>query len=222
MANERLSDEAIQFRAKARRRLIGAVILSLAAVVILPWALESHPPTASSGLAVYLYPDKPNKADVTGVMSPATTTVAGSVASPAPGLAAQYPEADSASIRKTKNNPVLAKSFVQSGKATGEVAKKAATTQIKSKLDIATSQGPLPESYAVQLGLFSDPDNAKKISAKVALLGFKGDLKKVHLPSGNAIRVRIGPFVTKTQAEQAISKLEKNNIKGVLVANNES
>ena len=197
MANERLSDDAIQFRIRARRRLIGAIILSLAAVAILPWALDNHPPASASNLAVYLYPDKSTNEDATAITSISTTAVNTAV----PPTESESPAKtlpEKSAVNQTKPDFYQGNSLINKNKS---------------------SPGPVSATYAIQLGFFTDSANAKKLADNASLLGFRVDLKKVRLASGNAIRVRIGPFDSKVKAEQAIHKLEKKGMKGVLVGN---
>ena len=44
MATPNISDEEIQFRKRARRRLVGAIVLVLIVVVVVPWILPADKP----------------------------------------------------------------------------------------------------------------------------------------------------------------------------------
>lgn len=64
-----------------------------------------------------------------------------------------------------------------------------------------------PKGFEVQLGVFSDMENAKQLQAKLAEHG---------IPSHTETRVQIGPFKTRAEAEQAKEKLKTLGITGVI------
>lgn len=76
----------------------------------------------------------------------------------------------------------------------------------------SSSQPPLqsaaPKAYAVQLGVFSDPDNAKQLQSKLAQHG---------IPSRMETRVQIGPFKTRAEADRAKEKLKALGITAVVL-----
>jgi DedD protein len=63
--------------------------------------------------------------------------------------------------------------------------------------------------WMVQLGTFSQTDNAYQLRDQLRKDGFDGHTKKVDLNGGNAIRVFTGPFVDKAEAEKIKIKLDK-------------
>ncbi|MFT6031047.1 MAG: DedD protein [Oleiphilaceae bacterium] len=63
--------------------------------------------------------------------------------------------------------------------------------------------------WMVQLGTFSQTDNAYQLRDQLRKDGFDGHTKKVDLNGRNAIRVFTGPFVDKTEAEKIKIKLDK-------------
>jgi len=64
-----------------------------------------------------------------------------------------------------------------------------------------------PKSYAVQLGVFTDIDNAKQLQSKLAEHG---------IPSHTETRVQIGPFKSREEADRAREKLKKLGIAAVI------
>lgn len=65
-----------------------------------------------------------------------------------------------------------------------------------------------PKNYAVQLGVFSNPANATQMQEKLAQNGIK---------SYTETRLNVGPFQSKTEAEQALAKLRGMGISAVVV-----
>lgn len=64
-----------------------------------------------------------------------------------------------------------------------------------------------PKGYAVQLGLFSNPDNALQLQKRLAEHGIK---------SYTETRLQVGPFQTKAEADQALAKIRSLGINAVL------
>lgn len=73
---------------------------------------------------------------------------------------------------------------------------------------------PDVQGYAVQLGVFADPENVKKMQAKIALAGFESKTSTVS----KGTRLRVGYFVSREGAEQALATLKQNGLSGKIVA----
>jgi DedD protein len=63
--------------------------------------------------------------------------------------------------------------------------------------------------YIVQVGAFSDANMAQAARAKVEKLGIKTYTQEVSTPAGKKIRVRVGPFANKAEADKATATLKK-------------
>jgi DedD protein len=98
-----------------------------------------------------------------------------------------------------------------------EGAKKDPIKKVESKKDDrkAAEDG---KSYRVQIGAFSNEDSANEQLAKATRLGLKAYTEKFTRNNVAWIRVRLGPFGAREQAEQALAKLKLNGIDGALVA----
>lgn len=64
-----------------------------------------------------------------------------------------------------------------------------------------------PKEFEVQLGVFSDMENAKQLQAKLAEHG---------IPSHTETRVQVGPFKNRAEADQAREKLKALGITAVI------
>jgi DedD protein len=196
MARQQAEDE-LNLRRKARRRLIGAVALTLAVVVILPMVLDSEPKTSGNDINLTI-PD-PDKAGafVTRVPAP-------EVPQPASGSTLEIgstqpaPPADSAKAAVT---PVQAKT---------EPAEK--TTPAKQK---SAQQPTGSESYVVQIGAYANAGTAKQQYNNLKKWGFRVYTEKVD---GNT-RVRVGPYTNRDKAEKAKGLLEKHGLHPEIFSN---
>jgi DedD protein len=71
--------------------------------------------------------------------------------------------------------------------------------------------------YIVQVGAFGDNTTAHAARMKVERLGIKTYTQAVDTPSGKKIRVRVGPYTNKADADKAIAALRKAGLAGQLL-----
>ncbi|HNP37294.1 MAG TPA: SPOR domain-containing protein [Woeseiaceae bacterium] len=71
--------------------------------------------------------------------------------------------------------------------------------------------------YAVQLGSFSNKQNAEKLAASLRKQGFAAFLSQLHTDSGELQRVRIGPQKDRQAAEAMAVRLKAAGHKGQVV-----
>ncbi len=75
-----------------------------------------------------------------------------------------------------------------------------------------------PKAYRVQIGAFSSEESAMEQLGKASKLGLKAYTEKIATNNGTKTRVRVGPFVNREQAEQALAKLKLNGVEAALIA----
>lgn len=78
---------------------------------------------------------------------------------------------------------------------------------------VASSTG----MWAVQLGSFSDQENAERLAADLRKQGFAAFLSQLSTSSGQLHRVRIGPQKDRESAEAMAARLQKAGQKGQVV-----
>lgn len=75
--------------------------------------------------------------------------------------------------------------------------------------------------WMVQVGTFSDPANARRLSEKLKSQQYQVVTKVITLKDGSAVRVRVGPYTSLKSATTARDRIKtKNGIKGVVLAQN--
>ena len=189
MAKQQTDDE-LNLRRKARRRLIGAIALTLAVVVILPMVLDSEPKSTGSNIDLSI-PD-PDKAGafVPGVAVP---EVKPPPASPAPDT----------------TKPVAAD--IQSGKAVPAKDKPASPKPAETR---NAGKQASAESLVAQVGAYANADTARQEFNKLKKWGFKVYTEKV----GGNTRVRVGPYTDRAKAEKVAKLLENHGYHPVIVS----
>lgn len=175
-----ISDEELQLKKRARRRLVGAIALVLLIIVFLPMVLDSEPRPRNEDVAISI-PPIPNPESIPNRPLPAAPAsspqpqVAGMPAPAAPGAA---PELEAAPEPEQKSVP--------------------------ASQEIRSSQ----ENFVVQLGAFSNAANAKALQKKLQDNQFKAYTETIKSSSGDRTRVRVGPYPSRESAEKARERLK--------------
>ena len=71
--------------------------------------------------------------------------------------------------------------------------------------------------FVVQVGAFSDAVKAREARVKLEAAGLKTYTQVVNPKDGKRIRVRVGPFESKAQAEAAASKIKKLDLPAAIL-----
>lgn len=183
-------------RALVHRRLVGLVVLLLAAF-LLSLLLRSRPkdPDALPSVVISL---NPNNAATAPTLPP----------SEAPTLDAPEPTQPLAAAAA----PAAAAPPVKVSKAPAPTPVPAIEAPIKKaplKLEPAPAKPSVtePQRWYVAAGAYKDPVAAKAIGNRVKLAGFKVDVAAVGNGGSRLNRVRAGPFATRAAAESARAAL---------------
>lgn len=156
-------------------------------------------------------------------LSPETLPATEPPPPPEPG---KLSESAAISVQKTPSVPAIEeestgisdKPFVASAtQALSKPVMSAAAVQSPARMQsqpapmTPSSSAPLTaKSFDVQLGVFTDIENAKQLQAKLANHG---------IPSHTETRVQIGPFKSREEADRAREKLNKLGISAVVRGN---
>jgi DedD protein len=200
-----ISDEELQLKRRARRRLIGAIVLVTAMVVVLPMVLDSEPKPISQEITVQI--PSPDSGAFTTKVAPL---------SPAPGpLSAAKPPA---AAEKMAGKPATSNQSQPAAKS--ELPKQTTTTQRKppaGKPSQPTAR-PVNEPYVVQVIALADGEKARELQSKIAASGIKSYTEVVKTAKGDVTRVRAGPYATREAAEKAQEQLKTLGLNGNITA----
>ena len=186
-----ISDEERQLKRRARRRLIGAIVLVTAMVVVLPMVLDPEPRPSGEEVSVRIPPPD------SGAFSPklAPEPSAPKAAPPAPAVEAK-PDAKAPPAAPAKPAPEKT--------AKAAPAKPAAPPSPK----VAGTE------YVIQVIALADADKANELREKIAAAGIKSYTEVVKTVKGDVTRVRAGPFADRTAAEKAQQQLKAIGLSG--------
>ena len=230
-------------RKRARHRLIGAALLVLAGVIGFPLLFDTQPRPIAVDIPIEI-PDKNKARPVAIVAAPTPTAPAAAeapVAKSAPVVAPKPPE----KMPKTADAPVkqaeskdaaiatkaAEKTAVSATKPLADAAVKAASPDVKPAAkpsDAAKAQAlldggggdkpaPAENRFVVQVGAFADAALARQARAKLERAGLKTYTTVVETKEGQRTRVRVGPFVDKTDADTAASKIKAMDLPAAIL-----
>lgn len=72
--------------------------------------------------------------------------------------------------------------------------------------------------YVVQVGAFADANAAQGTRQKIERLGLRTYTQVARTPAGDRIRVRVGPFATRDEADKALGKARSAGLAAVVLA----
>ena len=204
MAKE-LTDDELNLRRKARRRLIGAIALTLAVVVILPMVLESQPKPTGQDIDLRIpAPEKAGEFVTNVAISEVPVALPVSAVVPAPAASAP------AAVSAVAPTPVAA----EAAKAVVNEAKANASNQQVQPAATRSTDKVAAVTYAAQVGAYSNANTAKQELNKLKGWGFKAYTEK----AGDKIRVRVGPYEEREKAEKVVKMLEKHGLRPSIVS----
>jgi len=82
----------------------------------------------------------------------------------------------------------------------------------------AQSRAYPSQNWAVQIGQFARPENARAAEARASSLGLRAYSETLQTAQGERVRVRAGPFATRAAAEDARSRLLGAGLEAALIA----
>lgn len=231
------SSDVEVMRVRARRRLIGMVVLVGAGVVGLPWLFETKPRPMSGDIQIVQAQQASQSAPSSPVAGATIAAVTAPVA-PAPRVAQAQAEREEfvndapsrpaalpsapvakpaaskpAAVAASKAAPKPADKPVDkpAAKAPEKVAEKPADKAKDKDKDKAGTR------YVVQFGAFADTNSAHEARMKAERLGLKTYAQQVETPQGKRIRVRLGPYADKAEADKAAASLRKAGLPGAVL-----
>ncbi|AOK31499.1 MULTISPECIES: SPOR domain-containing protein [Burkholderia] len=206
-------DPTLPEKQRARRRLVGAIALVIAAVVVLPMVLDSHPKPVTDDVAIDI-PNRPshqaaaaNDEDASDAQSgvaqdepAASETVAPADAAPAPAAPAK--------AKSAKSVAKQADAAVNAPAATPKSAEPAARASADANGESKPSAPASGARFAVQLGTFHDDTAARDWATKLKAAGVPAYVEHRKQADGStATLLRAGPFADRAAASAAIAKV---------------
>lgn len=228
-------------RRRARHRLIGAVVLVLAGVIGFPLLVDKQPRPIAVDIPIEI-PDKAKVKPLVAVPAPQAQPAASAPPATAP-VAAVKPEAKAEAKAEPKSEPktepkaeakaaekvadklvekpaekAAEKAPADSGaKAQALLEGKDAPKEQAKTEPAKTAAAAADDRYIVQVGAFADVAKAREVRLKVERAGMKTYTHVVETKEGRRIRVRVGPFANKAEADKAAEKIKKLDLPAAIL-----
>lgn len=231
------ADAVQRARTRARQRLIGAAVLVVIGIIGFPLVFETQPrpipvdipievprkdgapplvmpaarPPVAAVPAPTAVPTTPPAAAPNDVITESREEAGREVAASAPAAAVRVPPKPATVPAAVE--PVPAKPVAPPKPA----APTADASRAKALLE---GKPPAPAEaarFVVQVGAFADPGAAREARLKAEKLGLKTYMQVASTPAGERIRVRVGPFGSREDAENALAKAKAAGLAAVVL-----
>ena len=226
--NDDESDPILPEKKRARRRLVGAIAITLTAFIVLPMLFDSEPPTDAQNLLIDI-PSRDStpvaaageKANKPEQKTPSAAPKSTEKSSEAPGKSSEAPAASDA--KKAGTPPPAAKETQAAAKpqtAAKPQAEKADDDPIGQLIEKTTStkENEKQNRFVVQVAAVSAADKAKELQDRLKKAGLTSYTQKVTLNDGSErIRVRIGPMASKKELDNTCARLSQLKLPCTLV-----
>ncbi|MDX9845158.1 MAG: SPOR domain-containing protein [Aquabacterium sp.] len=232
-------------RVRARRRLIGMVVLVGVGIIGFPWLFETQPRPMSPDIQMVRTGDAPEghvDSGATGKVArievPVETPVADQTApdEAVEEIVSTVPPVRATPIAPQPDKPAPKPEVKPEVKPEPKpVAKVEPKVEPKAKPEPKPAPKPEPKPepkveakpakaadadgtrFVVQVGAYSDGITAYEARMKVERLGLKTYTQEVKTPQGTRIRVRLGPYGDRAEAEKVLAKVRKTGLGGAVL-----
>lgn len=193
-------------RRRARHRLIGAAVLVLVGVLGFPLLFDTQPRPMAVGIPIEI----PSRTAAT----PATAAKSEVVAPVAPAKSTAVAAAESLGAREEVMSEKPAETAAQK-----PAEKTSAEKPVAEKTAVAKSsdKGAGNERIVVQVGAFAEVARAREARLKLERAGLKTYTHVAQTPQGQRIRVRMGPFATRAEADKAAERAKALGLPAALL-----
>ena len=234
------SDAVQQARTRARQRLIGAIVLLGIGIIGFPLVFETQPRPIPVNIPIETPPkDGAPALTMPAARAPATAPVAVPAASVpaavplrpalAPTVEVITESRDEAGREVTAPAPgpaaapAAAKSSAPAAKPSTEAKPVAAAPDGARARALLEGKSDKPDKpaeagrFVVQVGAFADAAAAHETRVRVEKLGLKTYTQVASTPAGDRIRVRVGPFASRGEADKALAKARDAGLAAVVL-----
>lgn len=193
-----------------KERIIGAAVLVLFVVLVVPVFLDGPPSDAELVSEPLLLPGQDRQKTQTVVLDRDRTD-------PVPSTSNEAAAPDTTPVKQSPPAPIKTAPVVKEEPPADDEKSTADATSAAVSAPVLTSRSSTTGMWAVQLGSFSNKDNADKLAADLRRQGYAAFLSQLKTDSGQLHRVRIGPQKDRESAEAMAERLVKVGHKGQVV-----
>ncbi|MEO6031148.1 MAG: SPOR domain-containing protein [Burkholderiaceae bacterium] len=229
---------------RARQRLIGAVVLVVIGIIGFPLVFETQPRPIPLNIPIEIprkdgAPPLALPAERAAPAGPVASTAARPLANALPATSAPATRPRDEVITETRDDAGRELEGAKPARAAEPSPKQAIATPTqpppKPVAEVRPPQraeegaraqallegkaAPKAEAgrFVVQVGAFAEASAAREMRLKVEKLGLKTYTQVTSTAAGNRIRVRVGPFATRGEADKALAKAHSAGLTAVVL-----
>jgi len=220
-------------RRRAKHRLIGSAVLVLIGVIVFPLLVDKQPRPIPVDIPIEI-PDR-NKVKPLGSAQPPSAELTRAAAMPADDKAevadpvrspAAAPPPAPVALPATPPSTAPATAQEAGPEKAGAAAKPAnsgndgqrAQALLEGKPSEDKAQPTEGGRFIVQVGAYADAAKAREVRLKMERVGIKTYTHVANTKDGQLTRVRVGPFASRSEAEQAAAKVKKLDLPASVLA----
>lgn len=211
MQKDSSSDQELNLKKRARRRLVGAIALVLVMIIVLPMLLKDRAANQSPDKVTITLPGEQQTvtpaapSDFDSSIVP--TELAVPSAESAEPVAAPVDSETSAKPEKEPPVPVVKEPPPKEPVVKDAIVKELAKPVEEKK-----------HHFYVQIGVFSNEANVKQLQGKLTDLGYKSQTEKINTDKGQKIRLKTQIFSDRNEAAIALQNIKDAGLTGMVVS----
>ncbi|MBC7787765.1 MAG: SPOR domain-containing protein [Methylophilaceae bacterium] len=221
MTGDAINDLELQLKKRARRRLVGAIALVLLMIIVLPIALHDRSAQQNKPEVTITIPNdtKPvqhennlvnDASKAVAVEEKANTTQTNDVTTVVDkSIVANEKQVQQ--VQEEKSPPTKSHTKAETKRLEINAAEK--NSELKNEDETKNNL-----KYYVQIGVFSDADNVKKLQTKLSDIGYKSQSEKISTDKGEKIRLRTSIFKERNEAAIALENIKSSGMAGIVVS----
>jgi len=225
VAKTPISNEELQLRKRARRRLVGAIVLVLLVVVLVPMFLEHEPRLQKQDMDIRIppvpgqtqAPSFPGAAPAPATAPPAVPAEKAEMPTPPapPSESAAQSAADASTATNSGSKSPTAQAAPRPAPVTQQQSESAANPAAAAPSKEPVPQPAAGEGFVIQVGAFANPANARQLMQQIKAHNFPAYTEPVKTAQGGKTRVRVGPYPSVEVAEKARDRLKALKLSAV-------
>jgi DedD protein len=195
---------------KLKERLVGAAVLVAVAVIFIPIILNDSPESeAISGSNIPAKPETNFNSRIIPIIENNENTTSAPIESKSNDSGKSQKE----NVEEVIKEIVVEKIDTDDDKSTQITSSKKENREDEVKANVGLS------AWIVQLGSFTDEDNAQSLNIKLRKAGYPAFVEPLKTNGKISYRVRVGPEIKRSEAELLLEKLkEKMKLDGIVVS----
>lgn len=213
MPPELPNEQELTLKKRARRRLVGAVALVLLMIIILPQVLQDRALQAQQ---------EPIKITMPEAVIAVTESIPSQQSVALPDDVPQQAQSEEAANDAKAADKAAAEEIKPTKTAHVPTVPVAVNrTAERAPVSVAAETKPTTNKteglFAVQVGVYSDAANVKRLQEQLKQAGFNTHTEKVQTPKGESLRLKAGSFKTRQDATDALAKIKALGMPGMVI-----